>query len=238
MIRNRIALKVFAIFFLLEILTSAILPTLSFALTSGPTAPEATSFEPVDTTDMVDLSTGDFVYNIPLLEVSGPSGGYPLSLSYHAGIQPNEEASWTGLGWTLNPGAITRNVNGFADDITNQPDFSRYYWAGGSTSTYNVGVSVGIGGSPASVSAGLTISTDTYQGTGVGGSLGVGTSLGGENSPLGISATVGVSPYGDPYASAGLTLSVPVSKGVDQAAGVSLGAGVVTNFKSMGYYGS
>src|SRR5688572_32941064 len=167
MIRNRIALKVFAIFFLLEILTSAILPTLSFALTSGPTAPEATSFEPVDTTDMVDLSTGDFVYNIPLLEVSGPSGGYPLSLSYHAGIQPNEDASWVGLGWTLNPGAITRNVNGFPDDWDDVNQVIRSYWQGGSTSTLSIGVNIGLGGA-IGPGFGLTFSSDTYKGFGVG----------------------------------------------------------------------
>src|SRR5690606_29894801 len=135
-------------------------PTASYALTSGPTAPEATSFEPVDTTDMVNLATGDLVYNIPLLEVPGPAGGYPLSLSYHAGIQPNEEASWVGLGWTLNPGAITRSVNGFADDHFGQTDFSRFYWAGGSRESYSIGVSVGLYG-VASVNANLTISQDT-----------------------------------------------------------------------------
>src|SRR5687768_12906379 len=123
MIRNRIFLKTFAVFFLVEMLASALLPTFSWALTAGPTAPEATSFEPVDTTDIVNLATGDLAYNIPLLEVPGPSGGYPLSLSYHAGIQPNEEASWVGLGWTLNPGAIVRNVNGFADDQKDMPTF-------------------------------------------------------------------------------------------------------------------
>src|SRR5687767_14239982 len=113
MIRNRKFLRGIAAFLILETLFNMIAPTVSWALTAGPTAPEATSFEPVDTTDLVNLATGDLAYNIPLLEVPGPSGGYPLSLSYHAGIQPNEEASWTGLGWTLNPGAITRNVNGF-----------------------------------------------------------------------------------------------------------------------------
>ncbi len=100
-----------AVVFILANLLNVLAPTISWALTSGPTAPEATSFEPVDTTDLVNLATGDFTYNIPLLEVPGPAGGYPLSLSYHAGIQPNEDASWVGLGWTLNPGAISRSVN-------------------------------------------------------------------------------------------------------------------------------
>ncbi len=108
-----------ALFLLLNFIFELMLPNIALALTSGPTAPEATSFEPVDTSDMVNLSTGDFVYNIPLLEVPGPSGGFPLSLSYHAGIMPNEDASWVGLGWTLNTGAITRTVSGLPDDHRN-----------------------------------------------------------------------------------------------------------------------
>jgi hypothetical protein len=133
LIRKRVLLKAFAVFFLLEITASTVAPAVSWALTSGPTAPEATSFEPVDTTDMVNLNTGDFNYTIPLLEVPGPAGGYPLSLSYHAGIMPNEDASW--VGWTINVGAITRNVNGFADDHHGVSDVSRYFWAGGEMTT-------------------------------------------------------------------------------------------------------
>jgi hypothetical protein len=202
MIRNRALLKSFTAFFILETIFNTVAPTISWALTAGPTAPEATSFEPVDTTDMVNLATGDLAYNIPLLEVPGPSGGYPLSLSYHAGIQPNEDASWTGLGFTLNPGAITRNVNGFADDHNNVQNSSRLFWEGGETRTYSVGVSVGLAGTPASVSAGLSYSQDTYMGCGVGAFVGVGAQLFNGGS-LGV--TAGVSPYGDPYSSAGLT---------------------------------
>ncbi|HEY4205206.1 MAG TPA: hypothetical protein VGM31_00265, partial [Puia sp.] len=109
--RKPIAATLLLVFF-----TETFAPSLSYALTSGPTQPEVNSFEPVDTTDMVNLATGDFTYNMPLLEVPGPEGGYPLSLSYHAGIQPNMDASWVGLGWTVNPGAINRSVNGFPDD--------------------------------------------------------------------------------------------------------------------------
>jgi hypothetical protein len=103
MLHGKRTRRVVATTLLVVMLSNTIAPTVSYALTSGPTVPEATSFEPVDTTDMVNLQTGDFTYNIPLMEVPGPEGGYPLSLSYHAGIQTNEEASWVGLGWTLNP---------------------------------------------------------------------------------------------------------------------------------------
>lgn len=230
MIRNRKFLKAITAFLILETLFNTIAPTISWALTAGPTAPEATSFEPVDTSDMVNLATGDLAYNVPLLEVPGPSGGYPLSLSYHAGIQPNEEASWVGLGWTLNPGAITRTVNGFADDFSDIPQATRFYWNGGVTKTYEVGVTVGIG--QAGVTAGLAYSTDTYQGAGIGMSLGVSAEL---IEGLGASAEIGISPYGDPHASAGLSLSTQLKDG-ESGAKASGSIGVSTNFKATSAY--
>src|SRR5687767_8574358 len=144
MLKGKKTRRTIAASLLLVFATNTFAPAAAYALTSGPTAPEATSFEPVDTTDMVNLQTGDFTYNIPILEVPGPEGGYPLSLSYHAGIQTNEDASWVGLGWTLNPGAITRSVNGYPDDWYNPVNSSHEYWKGGSITSYNVGVSVGI----------------------------------------------------------------------------------------------
>ncbi|HEY9001298.1 MAG TPA: hypothetical protein VIM89_08085, partial [Mucilaginibacter sp.] len=97
--------KSIALFLMFTLLNQLFAPSVAFALTAGPTAPEATNFEPIDTTDMVNPLTGDFTYGLPLLEVPGPEGGYPLALSYHAALEPNEEASWVGLGWSLNPGA-------------------------------------------------------------------------------------------------------------------------------------
>ncbi len=82
----------------------------------GPVQPEAMQFEPVDATDVVNLATGDFVYTVPLMEVPGPEGGYPIVLSYHSGIGPNQPATWVGLGWTLNPGAVNRTLSGYPDD--------------------------------------------------------------------------------------------------------------------------
>ncbi|MBK7652484.1 MAG: hypothetical protein IPJ20_19570 [Flammeovirgaceae bacterium] len=114
-------------------MTNVLALTVSWALTSGPTAPEATSFEPVDTTDMVNLATGDFTYSVPLIEVPGTGGSYPMALSYHAGIQPEEDASWVGLGWSLNPGSLTRMVNGYADDFNGNSLVDRTYWEGGET---------------------------------------------------------------------------------------------------------
>ncbi|MEM7551346.1 MAG: hypothetical protein AAF363_16820 [Bacteroidota bacterium] len=223
MIRKKIVLKSISIYLLLQMILDITLPTISYALTSGPTAPEATSFEPIDTTDMVNLITGDFTYNTPLLEVPGPAGGYPLSLSYHAGIQSQEEASWVGLGWTLNPGAITRSVNGYPDDFNMVENTERRFWEGGKTTTWNVGVSVGIAGGP-SVSAGLAFSQDTYQGFGWGGSLGVNAGLGENGSgPLGAGGSIGISPYGGFYGSVGVSVGKPIGENLIGSIGGSIG---------------
>jgi hypothetical protein len=91
-------------------------PVVASALTSGPTQPEVSSFEPVGTTDMVDLFTGDFVYNIPLLDIEG----YPVNISYHSGGDMDQEASWVGYGWNINPGVINRHVRGLPDDFNGE----------------------------------------------------------------------------------------------------------------------
>lgn len=88
----------------------------SLALQGGPSQPDYAHFVPSGIEDMVNLLDGNFVYQIPLSDIPGPYGNYPLSLSYSAGISPQQEASWVGLGWNLNPGAINRSVRGVPDD--------------------------------------------------------------------------------------------------------------------------
>ncbi|MCU0442345.1 MAG: hypothetical protein MUE96_08105 [Bacteroidia bacterium] len=90
-----------------------IFPTVAFALTGGPSQPEVESFEPIGTSEMVDLFSGDFNYNIPLLDIDG----YPINIAYHSGVTMDQEASWVGLGWNLNPGVINRNMRGIPDDF-------------------------------------------------------------------------------------------------------------------------
>jgi hypothetical protein len=82
-------------------------------VTTGPTQPEMQSFQSVNTNNLVDPFTGDFSYNIPLLDV----GGYPVNLHYQSGISMDQEASWVGLGWNINPGVISRNMRGLPDDF-------------------------------------------------------------------------------------------------------------------------
>lgn len=112
-LRNSKFIKVLSVFIALNFLVELFSPLRALAITGGPSAPEVQSFEPVGTNQMVDLFSGDFNYNIPLMDV----GGYPINLSYHAGINMEQQASWTGLGWNINPGVINRNMRGLPDDF-------------------------------------------------------------------------------------------------------------------------
>lgn len=94
-------------------LTETLQPSIAYALTSGPSQPEVQGFAPAGSTDMVNLFTGDFSYNIPLLDVEG----YPINLAYSAGVGMDQEASWVGLGWSLTPGAVERSLRGLPDDF-------------------------------------------------------------------------------------------------------------------------
>lgn len=119
-IHNSKWFKIVASFLLLNIICEIFFPLSIFALTSGPTSPEFSTFTPVTTTDMVNPFSGDFSYNIPIIEIPGPHGsGYPLSLAYNAGGSAESEASWVGFGWNLNPGSIQRNTRGYPDDYKN-----------------------------------------------------------------------------------------------------------------------
>lgn len=101
----------------LLMLGDTFLPTMAYALSSGPSQPEVQGFKPAGADDLVNLFTGDFSYNIPLLDVDG----YPVNLSYTAGVGMDQEASWVGLGWNLNPGVVQRNLRGLPDDFDGDP---------------------------------------------------------------------------------------------------------------------
>ncbi|HET8737952.1 MAG TPA: hypothetical protein VFM69_15270, partial [Pricia sp.] len=128
--------KITVVFFTLNILVTA--PSYSLWAGNGPGSPEAAGFEPVNATDMVSLINGDLSYVLPLLSVDG----YPVTLSYHAGITTDMDASWVGLGWYLNPGAINRSLAGTPDDWKGGVgiDFTSYY----KSQTY-YGISVDVG---------------------------------------------------------------------------------------------
>ncbi|MDP2388375.1 MAG: hypothetical protein Q8M29_18525 [Bacteroidota bacterium] len=114
--------RIFCLYLAIILLCETIYPTAALALTGGPSQPEMQGFTPIGTSDMVDVFSGDFKYNIPLMDV----GGYPLNLSYAAGQGMDAEASWVGLGWTLNPGVINRTSRGVPDDFK-EDDIQKWF---------------------------------------------------------------------------------------------------------------
>jgi hypothetical protein len=209
MMKNPRFKRAIALFLLVQFCFQIFFPTVSYALTSGPSQPEFSSFEPVGTTQMVNEFTGDFTYNLPILEIPGPHGSsYPLSLSYHSGVTPEEEASWVGYGWTLNPGAINRNTRGLPDDykgpnikMNNKRPKS---WTG------TVGGSVGFGEvfgvdlkklAGAELSANLSVRYNNYRGFGY--NAGIGVSIGRGLVSMGYNVSDGEGSYSlnvNPYA--------------------------------------
>ncbi|MDR1729049.1 MAG: hypothetical protein LBR52_00075 [Prevotellaceae bacterium] len=160
------------------LLAMMLLPMESYAITGGPSQPEFTTFTPVEASDMVDLFSGDFQYNIPLLDVEG----YPVNLSYNSGIGMEDQASIVGLGWTLNAaGIINRTVRGIPDDFNGKNDKI-------TTTTYlkptwTVGTNISIGnpeivGGELPLSAGFGILYNNYTGFGYEASVGVSVSSG------------------------------------------------------------
>ncbi|WP_417859357.1 thrombospondin type 3 repeat-containing protein [Xanthomarina gelatinilytica] len=163
----------------------------------GPTSPEASSFEPVDASDMVNLLTGDMSYVLPILNIPSPEGGYPMALSYHAGIAMEQEASWVGLGWSLNPGAINRSINGYPDDWRKGLKADLIYDIGGEFTGYDFGVSVGIGGSDKGLSIGLYVSYSENRA--FGGETSYGFDGGVNGSAFGFNARLGTDGVGLGY---------------------------------------
>lgn len=140
--RNTRFFKILAVFVLLNFVLEILYPVGVYALTSGPSQPEFSSFTPVSTSDMVNLFSGDFNYNIPVVEVPGADGGgYALSLSYNSGVTSEQEASWVGFGWTLNPGAINRSLRGIPDEY--EGTSIQYYNKSQPSWTANIGATAG-----------------------------------------------------------------------------------------------
>ncbi|HWK02510.1 MAG TPA: hypothetical protein VNS58_02695 [Puia sp.] len=139
----------------------------------GPGQPEQQSFQSVGTSNMVDLFSGDFSYNIPLLDV----GGYPINIHYRSGVSMDQEASWVGLGWNINPGSINRNMRGIPDDfkgdIITKVQSVRPNWTAG----VNLGLDPEFFGLPAGLNASAGLFYNNYRGVGFETGAGIDISL-------------------------------------------------------------
>lgn len=70
--------------------------------------------------------------SVPIYEVISGDISVPITLSYHGGgIKVAEEASWVGLGWTLNAGGvITHDIKGGNDEVGINHPFNQVYPTG------------------------------------------------------------------------------------------------------------
>ncbi len=56
---------------------------------------------------------GNLNLEIPIMTVPGRGGlDYQIVFQYHSGITVDQHATWLGLGWSFDPGSITRDVKG------------------------------------------------------------------------------------------------------------------------------
>jgi hypothetical protein len=92
-----------------------------------PQSPEAASLAKYSEYPVGDFS-GIPAINVPLYTVSCGDISIPINLNYHAGgFKVSEEASWTGLGWTLSLNAmITHDIHG-QDDFLGGANKIIYY---------------------------------------------------------------------------------------------------------------
>ena len=205
--------RIISFFLLITIVSEIVTPTATFALTGGPSQPEVQAFTPVSTAEMVDLTSGDFKYNIPLMDV----GGYPLNIAYNSGIGMDDEASWTGLGWNLNVGSINRNMRGLPDDFNGEVIEKELNMKDNTTYGVNVGVGIELfggvknsdgnnGNSPGKLNVGLGINYNNYTGIGMEQTANIGISAG-DKSKGSMNAGLGMKSSN----SGGLTLSPNLS---------------------------
>jgi hypothetical protein len=199
------------------------------AQTGGPGQPEFMHFKPATATDLVNPSNGSFSYNIPLFDL----GGYPVNLSYQSGVEMEQVASFVGLGWNINIGAVTHTMRGLPDDFRGDPVTRTIYMMDNVTYGGNVGVGVEIAGLPIGIglNAGLGLFYNNYNGYGAEESFGMSFSMHNKSNTasgaisLGMKANSesGVEIYAKP------TVSMHLSSSTDLSANGSLGGLISVN---------
>lgn len=184
-IYQRTISRALVIIFLLEWL----LPLKALALTGGPNQPEMTGFTPIEQTEMVNLFTGDLNYNIPLFQI----GNYPVNISYQSGITMDQEASWVGLGWSLNPGAINREVRGLPDDFAGDTLVKHYNRKPNISYGISGGRGIKLVGVPLNLNYNLGVTRNNYRGFGLTTGASLSSITGGQGAKGGMTGSLGLS---------------------------------------------
>jgi hypothetical protein len=232
-------------FLLLLFSNSILLPPMAKALTGGRSYPEANSIRPSGSSKMVNKFTGDFSYDIPLMKV----GNYPVNLSYDANISMNQEASWVGLGWNLNPGMIKRHKRGLPDDFKGDKVVKKRNIKKKEKWNLKIQPSLELSGNDKSdkilstVNPSVGLDYSSYKGFGISVGLGVNASIAGQNSSkklvhrggesyganLSVSSNSGLNGYLGANLSSSLIAGSIGSKGWGGKLGISGGIGALYN---------
>lgn len=240
LIRTSFVSKVLSVYLSMMLLFEIALPSVYsvYALTGGPSQPEFNSFTPIETSDLVNVSSGDYTYNIPLMDV----GGYPINLSYDSGISMDQEASFVGLGWNINVGQIKRQVRGIPDDfdgstsLGDQKDEMIYenYLKDNVTRGANVNLDAKIGGAnnlskifgaSAGIGVGMGVSVNNYTGTSFefSKSISVSANIGPVTATSSKSTTASALDGATVSRSVGMSLSFKQEEGLNASLGVNVG---------------
>ncbi|MFA6152801.1 MAG: hypothetical protein WC716_15870 [Chitinophagaceae bacterium] len=212
-----------------------VFPACAYALTSGPSQPEVESFEPVGTTEMVDMLSGDFNYNIPLMDVEG----YPINIFYHSGVGIEQEASWVGLGWNINPGEINRSVRGLPDDFNGEiiEKFTKLkeerdvrVGVGANIAAEAFGFDLSKMGIDISLGAGFYVAHNNYRGLSAGVSQSIGIKVGMVST--GITMGVGSQSGADVDLNVSASISQTYASANNSETSYGVSAGVGTGFNS------
>lgn len=197
--------------------------------------PEVSGFSIGSTDGMVDKFTGDFSYSIPLVDAEG----YPIVLAYNSNISMLDEASWVGLGWNLNVGAISRDMRGIPDDFNGEDIVKRQFNQQdvGTEGSKNGGyTSISVGGESGGVGIGISFLAgkykDNYLGIGktydlnIGGSARYSSQSNGEDGGLFLSPTINLGMSYDSKNGVGSTFGFGLNAGYDNNANSSKSASV------------
>jgi hypothetical protein len=218
--------RITALFFTAVYTAANLVPVQAFALTSGPAQPEMASFQQAGVSDMVDLFTGDFKYNIPLMDVDG----YPLNLAYNSGVGMDDEASWVGLGWNLNVGAVNRQLRGLPDDFGGDEVVNEFSQKPKITIGGSVFLKPEFKGGLGNISGSFSLGVFNDNYTGIGATIGANAGLtiglangGSGTSGLGLNAGLGIQSSTASGVDVTPSLSLSLSNQVTANSSVSMG---------------
>ncbi len=193
----------------------------------GPSQPEMTAFKSVGSDNMVSPFTGDFSYNLPLLDV----GGYPINMFYSSGITMEQEASWVGLGWNINPGTITRNMRGLPDDFNGSDKITKTEsFRPDKTFGITTGANIKVAGFPLSGGASMGLAWNNKLGVSAEAGINAALSISknsGDKKTYALTASVGLnaSSRGGASVSPSISLAKQEQKGVSGGINGSIGVG-------------